>query len=154
MPQAYHTMPRLHLSRTEFKFVPTGTRKHRFCPLEWEGVVHGESLLGEMFSEKQNPDSRWFSQNDHGDWMERVLRRGFAPALDFPSPEGRAIWFSGYVQTYLERDLHELSRVASLSDFQRFMRIAAQRTARLLNQAEIARDAGLALSRELILGSC
>jgi hypothetical protein len=33
------------------------------------------------------------------------------------------------------------------------MRIAAQRTARLLNQAEIARDAGLALSRELILGS-
>lgn len=115
-----------------------------FCPLEWEGVSHGESLLSELFMEKLNHDSRWLSQNGHGDWMEWVLRGGFAPALGIPSAEGRAIWFSSYVQTYLERDLSELSSVASLPDFQRLMRIAAQRTGRLLNQAEIARDAGLA----------
>jgi hypothetical protein len=115
-----------------------------FCPLEWEGVAHGESLLGELFREEQNPDSRWMSQNGHGDWMDWLLSGGFAPALDIPEADGRAIWFSGYVQTYLERDLRELSEVAGLPDFQRLMRIAAQRTARLLNQAEIARDAGLA----------
>jgi len=115
-----------------------------FCPLEWEGVAHGESLLDELFLEKLNPDSRWLLQDGHGDWMDWLLSGGFAPALDIPETEGRAIWFSGYVQTYLERDLRELSEVASLPDFQRLMRIAAQRTARLLNQAEIARDAGLA----------
>ena len=47
------------------------------------------------------------------------------------------------MQTYLERDLRALSAVSSLPDFQRMMRIAAQRTGRLLNQADVARDAGL-----------
>jgi predicted AAA+ superfamily ATPase len=55
----------------------------------------------------------------------------------------RGLWFGGYVKTYLERDLRDLSNIESLPDFQRLMQIAAQRTGRLLNQAEIARDAGI-----------
>ena len=115
-----------------------------FCPMEWEQVAHAETLLCDLFSEKQSPDSRWLSSKEHGDWMNWVLRGGFAPSLDIPDDEGRDIWFSGYVQTYLERDLRQLSEVSSLPDFQRLMRIAAQRTARLVNQAEMARDARLA----------
>jgi hypothetical protein len=47
------------------------------------------------------------------------------------------------VQTYLERDLRQLSAVSSLPDFQRVMALAANRCARLLNQSDLARDAAL-----------
>ena len=43
----------------------------------------------------------------------------------------------------MERDLRQLSDVASLPDFQRLMALAANRTAKLLNQADLARDAAL-----------
>ena len=56
----------------------------------------------------------------------------------------RAQWFDGYVQTYLERDLRDLSSVASVVDFRRLMALCAAQNGRLLNTASLARDAGLA----------
>jgi len=47
------------------------------------------------------------------------------------------------VRTYLERDLQSLSTIDNLVDFRRLMRIAALRSGTLVNQSEIARDAGL-----------
>jgi predicted AAA+ superfamily ATPase len=54
--------------------------------------------------------------------------------------DAHALWFRGYVQTYLERDLRKLSNVGNLGDFQTLMRMAAGRTARLLNESDLARD--------------
>jgi hypothetical protein len=55
----------------------------------------------------------------------------------------RAVWFDGYVRTYLERDLQELSAVAALPDFRRLMRAACLRLGNLVNQTELGRDAAL-----------
>lgn len=55
----------------------------------------------------------------------------------------RAVWFDGYVRTYLERDLQELSAVAALPDFRRLMRAACFRLGKLLNQTELGRDVAL-----------
>ena len=55
----------------------------------------------------------------------------------------RLSWFDGFVRTYLERDLRDLSQVASLPDFRRLMGLAVHRVGQLLNQTEIGRDAGL-----------
>ncbi len=76
-------------------------------------------------------------------WPTWLLRGGFPPALQLESDSSRDIWFSGYSQSYLERDLRQLSAVSSLPDFIRFMALAAQRTARILNQTELSRDAAL-----------
>jgi predicted AAA+ superfamily ATPase len=81
--------------------------------------------------------------DEEGDWHTWLLRGGFPPALKAPSAAARNLWFTGYVQTYLERALRQLSAVASLPDFQRLMALAANRVGRLLNQAEVARDAAL-----------
>ncbi len=71
-----------------------------------------------------------------------VLRGGMPPvALGQADPE---IWFTGYEQTYLERDIRELTQVADLAQFRRFVRLAALRTAAILNVADLARNAGLA----------
>lgn len=77
------------------------------------------------------------------DWRAIALRGGFpTPALQLRSQSDRAIWFDGYVRTYLERDLRELSEVSSLPDFRRLMRAASLRVGQLLNQTELGRDVG------------
>ncbi len=50
--------------------------------------------------------------------------------------DSRRQWFAGYTQTYLERDLRDLSVVASLVDFRRLMRAACLRLGNLANQTE------------------
>jgi hypothetical protein len=78
------------------------------------------------------------------DWRELALRGGYpTPAVELRGPEERAQWFAGYARTYLERDLQDLSAVGSLVDFRRLMRMACLRLGSLVNQTEIARDAGL-----------
>jgi hypothetical protein len=46
------------------------------------------------------------------------------PAHDLSKPEARALWFSGYLQTYLERGLPDLRAVENLADFRRLDQVA------------------------------
>lgn len=70
-----------------------------------------------------------------------VLLRGFMPTLITASQHGEVLnWLEGYVRTYLERDLRELSQVESLIDFRRVMQGLALRTGNILNQADVAKD--------------
>ncbi len=110
---------------------------HPFAPLEWQSK--STATIDQLFEKSLDFDL----PNAHDNWKNWLLRGGFVPALNCSSDDSRAVWFGGYVKTYLERDLHELSNIGSLPDFQRMMQIAAQRTGRLLNQADIARDAAL-----------
>ncbi len=64
-------------------------------------------------------------------WPDLARRGGFpTPALELDAPEDRAIWFDGYVRTYLERDLQDLASIESLPDFRRFMRATCLRWGR------------------------
>ncbi|MBL8259812.1 MAG: ATP-binding protein, partial [Candidatus Competibacteraceae bacterium] len=111
-----------------------------FCPAEWLERSEGLDPLDRLFE----PDFKLTDWPEAaGDWPGWLLRGGFAPAVDAASDESRNFWFAGYVQTYLERDLRQLSAVSSLPDFQRLMALAANRVGRLLNQSELARDAAL-----------
>jgi len=70
-----------------------------------------------------------------------LMRTGFMPPLMFLRGEAEILmWWEGYVRTYLERDLRELSRVDSLIDFRGVMAALALRTANPLNQSDVARD--------------
>jgi uncharacterized protein len=111
-----------------------------FCPTEWQERKDALLPLERLFA----PDFDWREWPDEpGDWPTWLLRGGFPPALQIASEADRGLWFAAYVQTYLERDLRQLSAVSSLPDFQRVMILAAQRTGKLLNQADLARDATL-----------
>ena len=116
-----------------------------FCPREWaadpQRLYPFDALLSTNFDRSAWPVPE--NQGNRNSWQDWLLRGGLPPALELASDADRDVWFTGYVQTYLERDLRDLSAVSSLPDFQRVMRLAAQRTGRLLNQSEVARDAGL-----------
>jgi len=73
-----------------------------------------------------------------------LILRGFMPALlTLERPEAWVRWWEGYVATYLERDLRQISQIDSLLDFHRVMELLALRNGQLLNQSEVARDAGI-----------
>jgi predicted AAA+ superfamily ATPase len=79
-------------------------------------------------------------------WQDYAIRGGFpeiAVGVHATSDVGRALWFDGYITTYLERDLRDLAAVADLKDFQRVMQASALRIGNLLNQTEIGRDVQL-----------
>lgn len=74
---------------------------------------------------------------------DAILAGGYPEPTLHPDPSFRARWYDGYVQTYLERDLRDLSATDSLVDFRRLMQIAAIQNGRLANVASMSRDAGL-----------
>lgn len=113
-----------------------------FAPLEWCETPTATQPIDSLFDDEDDLTA-WLAPYPKATWQEWLLQGGFAPALLCADTTRRSLWFGGYVQTYLKRDLRELSAVSNLPDFQRLMRIAAHRTGRLLNQAELARDAGL-----------
>lgn len=55
-------------------------------------------------------------------------------------------WYSAYIETYLQKDLRQLSNIGDLHDFTRFLTLLAARTAQLLNLSTYARDIGVSVS--------
>jgi uncharacterized protein len=79
------------------------------------------------------------------EWRTAATLGGLpVPAYRLAGAEDRALWYSGYVQTYLERDLQALRAVENLPGFRRLMRAACLRIGNLVNQTELARDTGIA----------
>jgi len=75
------------------------------------------------------------------EWRELAGRGGYPrPAVHMRSGAARAEWFAGYVDTYLERDLPDLSPVAHVPDFRRLMQSLALRVGTLVNQTQLARE--------------
>lgn len=66
------------------------------------------------------------------------------PAMALSDRTDRNLFYSAYVQTYLQRDIRDLARVGDELAFLRFLRAAAARSGHLLNMAELARDADVA----------
>jgi predicted AAA+ superfamily ATPase len=75
------------------------------------------------------------------------LMRGFMPPLLNAEDHTDVLyWMDGYVRTYLERDLREMSQVDSIIDFRNVMQSLAFRTGNVLNQADVARDTNISAS--------
>jgi predicted AAA+ superfamily ATPase len=70
------------------------------------------------------------------------LVRGFYPAIydrDIPS----RIFYSNYVQTYLQRDVSELISIKDIRLFQHFLGLCAARAGQLLNMNALANECGI-----------
>lgn len=76
--------------------------------------------------------------------FERIWRGGY-PALTAGPVTDRDLFYSSYLQTYLQRDVQDLAQVGNAETFLRFLRACAARTGQLLNYAELARDVDVSL---------
>jgi predicted AAA+ superfamily ATPase len=75
-----------------------------------------------------------------------ILTGGFPPVFLMNDVRARSDWFASYRQTYLERDLFQIRAVEHIPDFNRLLTLAALRTGRTANLADLARDCGLSYS--------
>jgi predicted AAA+ superfamily ATPase len=71
---------------------------------------------------------------------------GSFPSLTAGPVRDRDLFYSSYLQTYLQRDVRELTQVGNESAFVRFLRACAARTGQMLNLTELARDADVAVN--------
>ena len=71
-----------------------------------------------------------------------TIHRGSMPRLMDASVSWDA-FYTGYVRTYLERDVRDLIRVKDEESFYRFLVACAARTGGLVNRSDLARDAGV-----------
>lgn len=92
---------------------------------EWYDLVRGQKA----------PPANWPAEARVGGYP--------TPAAELGSDEARALWFDGYLRTYLERDLQDLAAIDNLLDFRRLMRAACLRLGNLVNQTELGRDTGI-----------
>jgi predicted AAA+ superfamily ATPase len=110
-------------------------------------ITHGEaagSIMPQNFLTLWNPKHSEPGRVIEGLSPLPFMLRGFMPSvLDMKDHGDVLLWLEGYVRTYLERDLRELSQVESLVDFRRVMQTLALRTGNILNQADVAKDSGI-----------
>ena len=94
-------------------------------PEDWPGILEAQESSAE-------------------DWQAPACRGGYpTPAYELERQDQRAEWLAGYADTYLERDLRQLSAIENLADMRRLMGALCHRLGGLLKQAEISRDLAL-----------
>ena len=76
-----------------------------------------------------------------GDW---ILNGGY-PEIFINKEISHKLWFSSYVQTYLDRDIRGNLRTSNLLDFEKFLQILAGRTSQELNFSTLSRDVGVSV---------
>jgi predicted AAA+ superfamily ATPase len=72
-----------------------------------------------------------------------LLAGGYPEAL--ARPRARDLWFSSYIQTYLERDVRAIVNVRDLATFRRFLALLASRHGQILNRTDLAAPLGVSV---------
>jgi len=74
--------------------------------------------------------------------VDHLIFQGGYPQL-YAEKLDNNLWFNSYVQTYLERDVSQLSQIDNLPLFEKFIRLTAGRTGQLLNLSSLSADIGV-----------
>jgi predicted AAA+ superfamily ATPase len=72
--------------------------------------------------------------------LYQMIWIGSYPGLALHPKFDRDLYYSSYVQTYLQRDISDLARVGDQLAFFRFLKSTAARSSQLLNMTDLARD--------------
>ena len=72
-----------------------------------------------------------------------LLRGGFPEVV--ARPAAATLWFSSFLQTYLERDVRAVTGVRDLATFRRFIALVASRHGQMLNKTDIAAPLGVSV---------
>jgi predicted AAA+ superfamily ATPase len=72
-----------------------------------------------------------------------LLRGGYPEVV--ARPQSARLWFSSYLQTYLERDVRAVTAVKDLATFRRFLALVASRHGQVLNRTALAAPLGVSV---------
>lgn len=72
-----------------------------------------------------------------------LLRGGYPEVL--ARPAAARLWFSSYLQTYLERDVRSIAAIQEPAAFRRFLALVASRHGQVLNKSDLAAPLGMSV---------
>ena len=100
----------------------------------WSDTKPGflDKLFGEGFKYGQTTRMR-------DELVERVTAGGYAPAMALPSGRRRANWYRNYVETLVQKDVLDMSRIRRFDELPRLLEAASAQTASLFNQDSLSR---------------
>lgn len=75
--------------------------------------------------------------------LYKAIWKGSCPKLVCSHDDQWELYYSSYIQTYIERDIKDLGAISNELTFLKFMRAIAARTGQLSNYSDIARDVGI-----------
>jgi uncharacterized protein len=129
------------------QFIVSGSQNF----LLMENVV--ESLAGRIavceldtFSSKEIlENNKNVIDTDSKNNIIKLLLRGTFPELWENIKINSNDFYHSYLSTYIQRDIRSIVKVASLSDFEKFLRICATQSGQLINKSVISKKMGLSL---------
>jgi len=99
-----------------------------------------------FISEKQMLDSRApYVKKANLKRIYNDIWTGSFPALIAGPARNKELYYSSYLQTYLQRDVRNLTQVGDEISFLKFLRACAARTGQLLNLSDIAKDTDVSI---------
>ena len=110
---------------------------HPMTRREQRGAITGEPFLVKFLASPALPATKSDPVTE-----TEILTGGLPPAC-LGSADDVTEWFRGYVQTYVERDVRQLSQITDLVAFRTLAQLAALRTSQILVISTLARDAKL-----------
>jgi uncharacterized protein len=120
-----------------------------------------DPLVGRMSVLTLYPFATAEASQGKGDGLERILNKDFTgisnrginlieaiklatfPEIADKAIHERRLWFDGYLATILQRDVKMLADLEKVAVLPNLLRLLATRAGNLLNDSDIARDAGL-----------
>ena len=159
-PQLF-TYIKIHADRNQRPgdFWMTGSQSFKLMKLAGESLV-GRACILHMCTMSQNElygngENLPFTLNQDALQMRIAARtpadtpaiyerifRGSMPALTSGHVSNRNLFYSSYLQTYIERDIRELDGDIESVEFLRFITAVACRTGQMVNYADIGNDMG------------
>ena len=120
------------------------TLSGRINIIELSGLSLRE-IQGDCFNKRFLPTMEYIAERQKTvktpENIWEIIHRGSYPALQDKNLDW-ASFYADYVNTYIERDVRELSAVQDLDAFRRFMIATAARTGKILNYSNIASEIG------------
>ena len=145
---------RLEHPKLKGRFLLTGSANIMALPKLSDPLVGRMSVLtlyplaaSEALGGNGNFIERLFNKDFEADSAKHkladIIRLATYPEISGSEKLERTTWFDGYLTTILQRDVRALAEIEKLSTLPNLLRILANRAGGLVNDADIARDAGL-----------
>jgi predicted AAA+ superfamily ATPase len=111
---------------------------HPFSRREINRRVEEQPFLERFFKNRQMPKQKEFKPIE----AEEILKGGM-PTVCLGDVKDRTFWFKGYEQTYLQRDIREISQIENIIAYRNLLQLVCLRTGQILNVSQLGRDAKL-----------
>lgn len=139
VPELFSYLQGIIDENSAIKFVLSGSQNFLLLEKVNQTLAGRTGILKLLpFSTDELKDSNHWNENPlefvFKGMYPRIYDRGIPPEL----------FYSDYIQTYVERDVRSIKNIGNLSNFSRFLSLCAGRIGQLLNIDSLASDVGIA----------